>query len=66
MKTAYDGEFLFWTPEGPQLEYRDRTLFVADLNPEVELKWRVSPKELFLIGFRCLKAAVRAALKETK
>jgi hypothetical protein len=53
-KNILGGYFLFWHPTGPQLEYRDEILFVADLNPEFEVKWNVTPSELFRIGLRCI------------
>jgi hypothetical protein len=58
MKTILNGRFLFWRAEGPQLEYRDGSLFIADLNPEIELSWRISRTELFAIGLRCLRASL--------
>jgi len=51
---------LFWKPEGPQLEYRDGTFFIADLNPEIEIKWRLTPVELFKIGLKCILASIYA------
>ena len=54
---------LYWRQEGPQLEYRDRTFFVADLNPEIEIKWAMTPGELFKIGVKCIAAAIQTARK---
>ena len=51
---------LFWTPEGPQLEYRDNTLFIADLNPQIEIEWHITRWELFVIGLKCLWSATRS------
>lgn len=53
---------LFWRPEGPQLEYRDRMFYIADLNPECEIKWAVTPGELFAIGVKSIIAAIRSKL----
>lgn len=64
MRNILGGDMLFWRPEGPQLEYRDRTFFIADLNPEREIRWAVTPGELFAIGLKCLVAAVRAKVNK--
>ncbi|MDE2098011.1 MAG: hypothetical protein KGL39_12230 [Patescibacteria group bacterium] len=60
MKNSLGGYMLFWHPTGPQLEYRDRMFYIADLNPELEIKWRVTPRELFGIGLKCIAAALRS------
>ena len=53
---------LYWRPEGPQLEYRKRTFYIADLNPEIEIKWAVTPGQLFGIGLKCVAAVIRSKL----
>ena len=64
MRNIVGGDMLFWRPEGPQLEYRNRTFYIADLNPEIEIKWAVTPRELFTIGFKCIAAATRSLLSK--
>jgi hypothetical protein len=48
---------LFLDPTGPKLTYVDGTLRVSDLNPEVELGWRMSRVDMLKLGWRCVKAA---------
>lgn len=43
---------------GPFVHYVDGMLYVEDLNPEVKTKWRMSRKELLLLGWRCIVAAI--------
>lgn len=53
---------LFFDPSGPLVQYSpEGMLHVADLNPEVKTKWRMSRWELFAFGWRCLVAAARQA-----
>ena len=62
MRNIVGGDMLYWRPEGPQLEYRKRTFYIADLNPEIEIKWAVTPGQLFGIGLKCVAAAIRSKL----
>lgn len=50
---------LFWKPEGPLISYADGMLGVYDLNPENEMRWRMSRGELFALAWRCTLAALR-------
>lgn len=45
---------IFWAPWGPLLQYRDNTLIVSDLNPEVKIWWPMSRLELFRTGLSCI------------
>lgn len=49
---------LYWHQTGPLLAYGEGTLLVSDLNPHVETKWRMTRGEMFLLGWRCIVAAV--------
>jgi hypothetical protein len=48
---------LYWDPTGPLINYVGGTLHVCDLNPEQEIRWRMSRMEMFKLGLRCIKAA---------
>lgn len=48
---------LFTDPTGPKLAYGDGVLHVSDLNPEVELGWRMSRWDMIKLGLRCIRAA---------
>ncbi len=52
---------LFWDKTGPALRYvgQDRTLYVSDLNPQIETQWGMSRKEMVLLGLRCIFAALK-------
>lgn len=49
---------LYWHETGPLIAYGDGTLFIADLNPQVETKWRMSRGEMFRLGWRIMLSAV--------
>ena len=49
---------IYWDKTGPLLQYRDGVLIIEDLNPQQRLTWRVSTKEMFRVGLRCIMAAV--------
>ena len=61
---------LFWLPEGPRIRYKreydysfknehmDFFLVVDDLNPEKEIKFKMSHWELFCLGLNCIWASV--------
>lgn len=44
---------------GPLLDYNGDRLLIADLNPQIETRWRLSRWQMFKIGWRCIIAAVR-------
>lgn len=48
---------LFYCPAGPLVTYREGTLKVSDLNPEVATQWRMSRWEMLRFGLRCLRCA---------
>jgi hypothetical protein len=52
---------LFCDPTGPKLTYSDGVLHVADLNPEIELGWRMTRWDMLKLGWRCIKAAASKA-----
>ena len=49
---------LFLDHTGPMITYSDGMLHVADLNPQIETKWRMSRWEMVKLGFACLNAAL--------
>ena len=49
---------LFWHPAGPLLKYGDNMLHIEDLNPQIKTQWRMSRTELFVLGWRCIAAAM--------
>jgi hypothetical protein len=51
---------LFMDQTGPLLAYRHGFLDVQDLNPENEMRWRMSRWEIFKLGLSCLTAAMLA------
>lgn len=50
---------LYWDATGLQLRYENGVLTVEDLNPQLQTRWRMSRKEIFILGCRCLLAAMR-------
>lgn len=48
---------LYFDQTGPMLRYGNGLLHVADLNPEVETRWRMSRWEMFVCGLRFALAA---------
>ena len=52
---------LFFHPAGPCVQYRDGVLYIKDLNPEVNIRWRMSRMEMLAFGWRCIVASVRRA-----
>jgi hypothetical protein len=52
---------LFWHPSGPLVRYASGILEIEDLNPERQLRWRMSRMEMARLGWKCLVAAVRRA-----
>lgn len=53
---------LYWHETGPLVKYRDGTLFISDLNPEMATRWRMSRAEMFKLGFRAIRAAIAPTL----
>lgn len=51
---------LLFDPTGPLVRYwtRDNMLQICDLNPETELRWRMTRWELLRFGLRCMWRAV--------
>lgn len=53
---------LFWCSEGPCVTYERRfdgeVLVVEDLNPENEIRFRMTPWELFKMGINCIRVSV--------
>jgi len=49
---------LYWDHAGPLMAYGRGMLLVANLNPQVETKWRMSRWEMFRTGLRFLRAAI--------
>ena len=53
---------LFWHPTGLLIRYDrdafDEILTIEDLNPEVKLRYRMTPMELLKFGFKCIWAAI--------
>lgn len=50
---------LFWHPTGPKLTYRLGEFHLSDLNPQVEHVFMMTRLEMFALGWRCIKAAIR-------
>lgn len=43
---------VFYDPTGPLLRVEGDTLFIADLNPEMQTRWAMSRWELFCSGMK--------------
>ena len=41
---------LWWHETGPSVGYEDGFLVIRDLNPEVQLQWRMSKHELIVLA----------------
>lgn len=52
---------LYWDHTGPLLRYQDGVLEIEDLNPDMKTQWRMSRKEMLILGFRCITAALKGA-----
>lgn len=50
---------LFFDETGPMIQYDGEVLRIHDLNPETLLRWRMSRREIAMMGWRCLLAALR-------
>ena len=54
---------LFWHPTGALLKYENGFLYVENLNPDIETRWRMSSFELLMLsGFMLLVAEFFARL----
>lgn len=51
---------LFFDHTGPLVRYSSGTLEIADLNPDIETRWRLSRWEVFKLGVKAIVAAVIA------
>jgi len=51
---------LYWHPAGLMIIYINSYIEIEDLNPEIKTKFMMSRKELFCLGWRCIKAALRS------
>ena len=49
---------LYFHNTGPQIDYGNGVLHIEDLNPHVKTKWRMGPKEMLVLGLRCIWAAI--------
>ena len=49
---------LYFDQAGPMIQYDGDTLYVSDLNPEVETKWRMSRGAMLKFAARCIRAAL--------
>jgi hypothetical protein len=50
---------LFFSHAGPMVKYNFDILDIHDLNPEAHLRWRMSRREMFMFGLRCVIASIR-------
>jgi hypothetical protein len=50
---------IYWHPTGPKVSYGDGLLKVSSLNPESHVQFRMSSKEMWLLGWRCLVVSWR-------
>lgn len=50
---------IFWHPTGPRVEYTNGMLRIADLNPQKEMKWRMSRIEMLRFGWHCILSALK-------
>jgi len=41
------------------IKFEEQVLHVQNLNPEVETHWRMTNWELFVMGLKCIDAAIR-------
>ncbi len=50
---------LYWHHAGPKISYGGGMLKISSLNPETDIKFRMSAKEMLRLGWRCLVIAWR-------
>jgi len=44
---------------GPLLRYSHDCFEIGDLNPQIDVQWRMSRWDMIKVGFRCIWSAVR-------
>ena len=49
---------LWWDPTGPRFGWDHSTLYISDLNPEINIMWSMTRWELAKIGLLMLRAAL--------
>ena len=49
---------IFFDNTGPLVQYDGELLYVEDLNPQVETKWRMSRWEMIRFGFKAILAGI--------
>jgi hypothetical protein len=49
---------LFWHSTGPKISAGNGTIEISDLNPEQQMRWRMSRWELFVTGWRMILASM--------
>jgi hypothetical protein len=49
---------LFINETGPLVQFDGAFLHIEDLNPHVQTKWRMSRKEMALMGIKAIAAAI--------
>jgi hypothetical protein len=52
---------LFLDHTGPLVRYDGDLLYIDDLNPSVETRWRMTRGEMIRFGWRCIVAALKNA-----
>jgi len=50
---------LYWHQTGPKISYGAGMLKISDLNPEAEIRFRMSAREMLRLGWRCIVIAWR-------
>jgi len=49
---------LFWSEAGPLVKYDGDFIYIEDLNPHIETKWRMSRWEMFVFGIKAIKSSL--------
>lgn len=49
---------IFFSNEGPLVQFDGKLLRIEDLNPHVETKWRMSRWEMLIFGMKAILAAL--------
>jgi hypothetical protein len=50
---------IYCDPTGPLIQHYRGVLYIDDLNPETQMRWRMTRREMWRIGLRFLWAALR-------
>lgn len=50
---------LYWHPAGLKISYGDGMIKVHDINPEIYTQFRMSARDMLLLGWRCIVIAWR-------